>query len=580
MSELVSFPKPPDPKVSKGYFVKSLGQTKLTFDWFVGTDTSENGTRAFVARPGCTVQPLVNGAEAFGELEAAIQGATQTIDYVTWGFDPSMRFTDGGQSIGDILLEKAKTVRVRILVWYGGYVPSAVVYGQVDSGKDEAGSDYNIANLPGYDEHPGEKSKYVKSGQWYDKIKNEPNIEFKTRSMGSADVGTAALGGVQISGTVNAAGRAVTATHHQKMVLIDYLQPAQAVGFVMGSNTLQRYWDTSEHPLRHENRRIDYVDTQYVPAPIGATTIPTKVQASVYLQPWQDISSKVQGQLLFDLNVNFSRAWARAGGSALEAGRASLQPAAFKSDGRLPAQIVRTQPQEKDCGIWNAYAQNTRYAAQYIYFENQYFRLQELTSSIAEAAERAAKAGRKQSLYLFVVTNVPDDHGRLSTYQMLSVLGKSEQMPGTSKSMVAGAQAAAPLAATQGGDQAALQTVICTLMVSKDKTYLPIYVHSKLVIIDDNYYMLGSANLNKRSMTSDSEINVSVPDPATAGQLRTSLWAMHRGAGMTGSFADEFTKWNQLATWNLKWFTEKSKDLSGHLVLFNDDNPAVWIAYD
>lgn len=36
-------------------------------------------------------------------------------------------------------------------------------------------------------------------------------------------------------------------THHQKMVLVDYESPADAVGFVMGHNTLDAYWDRDDH---------------------------------------------------------------------------------------------------------------------------------------------------------------------------------------------------------------------------------------------------------------------------------------------------------------------------------------------
>ncbi|POM65084.1 PhosphoLipase D, Pi-PLD-like-3 [Phytophthora palmivora] len=39
-----------------------------------------------------------------------------------------------------------------------------------------------------------------------------------------------------------------------------------------------------------------------------------------------------------------------------------------------------------------------------------------------------------------------------------------------------------------------------------------LYIHSKLVIVDDVYVSLGSANWNRRSMTSDTEIGINIVD--------------------------------------------------------------------
>lgn len=69
---------------------------------------------------------------------------------------------------------------------------------------------------------------------------------------------------------------------------------------------------------------------------------------------------------------------------------------------------------------------------------------------------------------------------------------------------------------------------------------VPIYVHSKLMIIDDEYIILGSANINERSMAGDrdSEICVeawqpkykNIPRPRGAVyRFRMSLWAEHTG---------------------------------------------------
>ena len=77
-----------------------------------------------------------------------------------------------------------------------------------------------------------------------------------------------------------------------------------------------------------------------------------------------------------------------------------------------------------------------------------------------------------------------------------------------------------------------------------------VYVHAKLLLIDDRYVAIGSANLNQRSMTSDSELQIAIVDGETVGgesnvqsgqgtsyvsvcrfaqDLRRKLWGEHLG---------------------------------------------------
>jgi len=574
-------------KPEQSYYIEKVGVTKLSLPWLVKSDCVEHGEKAFVPRGNCSVTPLVNGSRAFGELEAAIRGATKSIDYITWGFDPAMRFTDGGQTIGEILLAKAETVTIRLMVWYAGYFWS-MAYGKADSGKTERNQDHATANLPGYDGNPGEKSKYVTAAEWYKKIKGHPRIEFVGRPMNSTDVGDAISQNPNLEkpDLLHEQGMTKFATHHQKMVLVDYTLPDRAKGFVLGSNTLPRYWDTDDHPLRHPNRGMSYVSTSYQDLQRESSDLHTPVRRrqqkheTVYFQPWQDISARVRGAVLFDLNVNFARAWARAGGGALETRRELIKPDDFACDEGYPAQILRTQPQENDRTICDAYFQNVKNARSYIYFENQYFRLPELTREIAKAAKALRSGGRQESLYLFVVTNVPDDHGRLTTFEMLSALGKTEQMPRMEKEEKIRDKAPQPVDGVEGGDQAGLQSIICTLTASEGKKYLPIYTHSKLMIIDDHYYTLGSANLNRRSMASDSEINVSVPDPSGAKGLREKLWRDHRQTAPLDSVKQEFKKWKKTAVKNLRFYQDETESLDGCLTQFMDRNNPVGTAYD
>jgi phosphatidylserine/phosphatidylglycerophosphate/cardiolipin synthase-like enzyme len=59
--------------------------------------------------------------------------------------------------------------------------------------------------------------------------------------------------------------------------------------------------------------------------------------------------------------------------------------------------------------------------------------------------------------------------------------------------------------------------------------YLPIYVHAKVAIIDDEWIMIGSANLNRRGLATDTEIAVQAVDPQIARSLRVDLWSEHLG---------------------------------------------------
>ncbi|POA81151.1 phospholipase D-like domain-containing protein [Pseudomonas protegens] len=54
-----------------------------------------------------------------------------------------------------------------------------------------------------------------------------------------------------------------------------------------------------------------------------------------------------------------------------------------------------------------------------------------------------------------------------------------------------------------------------------------IYVHSKLLVVDDVFSLLSSANINTRSMHTDSELGLAAPDAELAKNWRDELWNLH-----------------------------------------------------
>jgi len=114
-----------------------------------------------------------------------------------------------------------------------------------------------------------------------------------------------------------------------------------------------------------------------------------------------------------------------------------------------------------------------------------------------------------------------------------------------------------------------------------------IYVHAKGMIVDDEYVILGSANINQRSLAGsrDTEIAMGAYQPHHAwstknrhphGQVygyRTSLWAEHLGM-VDDRFKDPTSLdcvrfVNQIAEENWQRFTaEEMRTLQGHLLKY------------
>jgi phosphatidylserine/phosphatidylglycerophosphate/cardiolipin synthase-like enzyme len=68
----------------------------------------------------------------------------------------------------------------------------------------------------------------------------------------------------------------------------------------------------------------------------------------------------------------------------------------------------------------------------------------------------------------------------------------------------------------------------------KPQRYREIYIHSKLMLVDDHFITLGSANLNKRSMVGDSELNIACAEHPFAMAARQKVWGNLAGEDLNG----------------------------------------------
>ncbi len=145
--------------------------------------------------------------------------------------------------------------------------------------------------------------------------------------------------------------------------------------------------------------------------------------------------------------------------------------------------------------IEEAYLNGIRQANHYLYIENLFFLYEPISEAIA------ARLGENGSLQVIVVVDYLG--GLLSTdrYWQNEVLTPLLRSPHADRVYIC------DLRHPDAGYDWSVAGAYDDAAYSE-----PIYVHSKVMIVDDVYATIGSANLCPRSMTYDSEINIGFVD--------------------------------------------------------------------
>lgn len=417
------------------------------------------------------------------------------------------------------------------------------------------------------------------------------HVEIRTRA-GDADAIECSLAsekyqpGTLAKFEIERTGMLAVGTHHQKTIVIDYdhANGASATGYVKGLNSVTDYWDTEAHLIEDPRRETGSVREAGEAVQVEANQKPDAGFAT--FKPYRDYACRIDaGGALAAVFENFRRAWARTGSSDL--GNGPAVPPALKR-GVLPGthssvQIVRTQPQENDKTIKELYFLATDQAALasgYLYIENQYFQYQEWSERLIQARKNvmaawkagAAKAGKSKAdmplMHVFIVIPVPERAQMVPrTYDTLAVLGQQSAMAGQSDLIdrenkkqhtgvrlddmgrPTGAVYAKPAVVEYANSidkptidalekQFGLKVAVSMLQTSgisqRRMRYREIYIHSKMLLIDDTFISFGSANLNQRSMSVDSEINFATNDVRHATDLRRRIFSQLSGGGFDG----------------------------------------------
>lgn len=366
----------------------------------------------------------------------------------------------------------------------------------------------------------------------------------------------------------------LTSGFHEKIIIID-----NEIGFCGGQDLSQDKWDTSDHdfdsPLRD---------------PGG--------------DPWHDVQVMVKGPILWDLIYHFNQRWVysiwkdirqvkkivKAGsvGSYLSSISSSfiLSPDLFADKGDVEITALRTWKQlseennndvydnkntyyssEGSNSIQSWYDAMFRKAKHSIYIEDQFLFQDKAITRILVNRLREEK-----NLKMITVGPMEPNLPGL----IFSVLSK-ENINDINNN----------LAALRKAGEGRVKTYSLISQHNRLKQRRKqIYVHSKLLIVDDKWITVGSANTDRDGFKDSTEFDLGIVSENVAQELRVKLWREHLktydtvdyssqqssrysdNAANLYNFEEGFEAWEKLAEYNGKR-VQTHESIRGHVYYYN-----------
>lgn len=276
------------------------------------------------------------------------------------------------------------------------------------------------------------------------------------------------------------------ASHHQKLVVID-----GRVAFIGGIDITKNRWDTPSHS-RDDSRRTDPNGTRY--------------------GPFHDIQAVVSGEAARHLRDLIDARWENAADRDLPS-LGELPAVEDVWPGNIPVRasdarvaLARTWA-DPDGGesiheVEALFLTMIEHAESSIYVENQYFTSRSIAGALA--GKLAADQGPE------IVIVLPSQTSGWLEQSTMDVLRN---------------RALQTLIEADHNDRLRILCPATDELGSES-----INVHAKLMIVDNRFLRIGSANLSNRSMGLDSECDIVVNDEKSALRLCSELLGEHLGA--------------------------------------------------
>eukprot|EP00668_Euglena_longa_P006170 GGOE01007318.1.p1 GENE.GGOE01007318.1~~GGOE01007318.1.p1 ORF type:complete len:833 (-),score=190.93 GGOE01007318.1:263-2443(-) len=522
-------------------------------------------------------------ADCWNDVNAALCSATRFIYITGWSVWPDVRLLREGskesETLGELLKRKAEEgVAVRVMIWddmtsinFGALNMLVAATGEGLMGThDEETSRYFAKTAVVCKKVANEALGYRPCGQWHS---------------GNVRTGTAA--GAKLA-------RNWSYSHHQKTIICDAegwdgpAGPRKVIAFVGGLDLTSGRSDNPTHSLFGTlltTHKGDFYQACH----------PDLDPHHGPRQPWHDVHCRLEGPVARDVLQNFEDRWLKQAEPNTTLQSSSLHATdtdpqlTRAADDRAPAseawavQLFRSIDKHSavnvadvETGCQNGYVWAIRQAQRFIYMENQYFMggsmawesfddrshnvecKQIIPTEIAMRIVTKIRQGLPFAVYI-VLPLFPE--GRVDTiasqgmlfwqaetfrmmYRKVADAIRQWGPPGAHPTdylnvfFLGNREPSAPGAAPE--PETRLRDVQQRLLRSRRHQ---IYVHSKMAIFDDEYVIVGSANINQRSMdgTRDTEVAVGGYEVAHrrgadgtlpcghVAALRLRLWAEHLG---------------------------------------------------
>jgi len=518
-----------------------------------------------------TIERLIDGQNVYKAQEEAILAAKHTVVFVTWAFGPKMPVqSDSARKVaanwGLLLLSTAKNASVRILMTdqdpifqlrahadaWGAY--RLLVDAAQKLGISEANFQVAVARHPA-DWQPGMAGTAVAEKRLMDILDIAKASTDKSRVLSDFQFLPGLWGLIDpVAGKqLKPPTSAIPGTHHAKFLIID-----EEIAFVGGINHIAANIDNQKHDMTAATN-YQWHD--------GAVKVQGKIVADIFdvaLQMWNQFHPKAK-QFVDDANKLVV-----SGVNPLPTRKttdltANSPPGKAPGDGPIGAQVWRTvcnsivndQPVTTHKDISEGHVQAIGLAEKFIYIENQYLRDNGMADALIKRFQDLKAKKPPVDLNLIILLPGLAEEVILANAAGTQLDPISTQGVNLQHDIIEKLQKAFGPNLGVFSPMATGRTASITDPKTKKTTTVKkmIYVHTKLMIIDDVFATLGSANANPRSFELDTEMNLAWYDPASVRGLRNELWREMLGnkSGAAGWLPKQYAaKWSKIAAGNAK----------------------------